>query len=110
MRARWVFQLFLIEVVCRIYSDWMILLGQNRSFFQIAIKLQNSHFPRGRSTSTRRKIGNGSVADKPGVIALSQRTKDKNLVEACGKIVDVLPRSYASFLAAGWMYFGRVVG
>jgi len=46
---------------CRIYSDWMISLGQNRSFFQIAIKLQNSHFPRARSTSTRRKIANGSV-------------------------------------------------
>jgi hypothetical protein len=57
-----VFQLSLIEVVCRIYSDWMIPLGQNRSSFQIAIKLQNSHFPRGGSTSTRQKIANGSVA------------------------------------------------
>src|SRR5207248_11738538 len=38
--------------------------GRNRSSFQIVIKLQNSHFPQGRSISTRRKIGNGSAAAK----------------------------------------------
>src|SRR5205814_2817108 len=60
MRARWVFQLCLIEVVCRSCSAWMIPLEQNRSSFQIAIKLRNSRSPRGRSTSTRWKITNGS--------------------------------------------------
>src|SRR5439155_7942359 len=79
MRARWVSQLSLIEVFCRSYSDWMTPRGQNRSSFQIVIKLQNSHSLKGRSTSTRQKIGNNSLAARSrgdGVIAGVQR-KDR---------------------------------
>src|SRR6184192_3645834 len=64
MRARLVFQLSLTDFFCRSYSDWMNPWEQNRSSFQIVIELQNSHFPKGRSISTRRKIGNGSAAIK----------------------------------------------
>ena len=47
MRARWVFQLSLIEVVCRIYSDWMIPLGQNRSSLSNRGQVAEFPFPEG---------------------------------------------------------------
>src|SRR5207244_72381 len=110
MRARWVFQFSLTEVFCRSYSDWMTPREQNRSFFQIVIKLQNSHSPKGRSTSIRQKIGNGSVAAKSrgdcaiaGVLRKGQAMEDKGktfstrLVRWAAELVLVFVGVYAAF-------------
>src|SRR5947207_15214334 len=104
MRARWVFQLSLIEVFCRNYSDWMTPRGRNRSSFQIVIKLQNSRSPKGRSTSIRRKIGNGSVVAKSRgdcAIAGVQRKigRWKRTEELPVHVWPAGPRNWFSFLS-----------